>query len=127
MGVKTIIGAYSRLRKSRANGHRTDSGPKSDMSTRISRQELVGALRSALMQLDDYDHLRHNPLLRLIHPIDPSPSPVKLQRRLVGAIQSLQDASDAKAQYYYRVLHFRYIEQIGQIELASQLGISERQ
>src|SRR5690606_268101 len=34
---------------------------------------------------------------------------------------------DAKAQYYYRVLHFRYIEQIGQIELASQLGISERQ
>lgn len=93
----------------------------------MTREELLNALRSALTQLDDYDQLRHNPLLRLISPTDPSPSPVKLQRRLVGAIQSLQDAHDAKAHYYYRVLHNRYIEQLGQIELASQLGISERQ
>lgn len=93
----------------------------------MTREELLSALRSALTQLDDYDQLRHNPLLRLVSPTDPSPSPVKLQRRLVGAIESLQDAADTKAPYYYRVLHNRYIEQIGQIELASQLGISERQ
>lgn len=93
----------------------------------MTRDELISALRSALMHLDNYANLRHNALLPLLCAGATEPNPVTLQRRLVDAIHALRFAPEPSTQRYYQVLLYRYVEHLSQSEVAFQLGISERQ
>lgn len=93
----------------------------------MTREDFVGALRAALMQLDDFSSLRNSPLLPLLCPSAHSPSPVALQERLIAVIRGLRYATSANTQRYYEVLHYRYVEHLSQSDVAFQLGISERQ
>ncbi len=93
----------------------------------MTREEFVAALRTTLMQLDDFNSLRNSPLLQLLTSPDHSPSPVTLQEHLVSAIQDLRYMSSTNAQRYYEILHYRYIEHLPQMDVAFQFGISERQ
>ncbi|MCE7988277.1 MAG: response regulator [Caldilinea sp. CFX5] len=91
----------------------------------MKREQFVAALRSALMQLDDYQNLRHSPLLPRLGQEPTGANPVALQRRLVAAINALQD--DPTTAHAYPLLHYRYVEHLSQAEVAFQLGVSVRQ
>lgn len=93
----------------------------------MTRDDLISALRSALIHLDDYANLRQNPLLPILCGDTADPNPVTFQRRLMEAILTLRLASEPTTQRYYQVLHYRYVEHLSQTEVAFQLGISERQ
>lgn len=84
------------------------------------------ALRTALMQLNDFHNLRRSALLpRLLGPNDASP--LQLQQVLFDAIDAVRQAGSAPAQRAHEILYLRYVEQAGQGEVAAQLGVSVRQ
>ena len=91
----------------------------------MQREQFVAALRAALMQLDDYQNLRHNPLLPLLGQDSAGVNPVALQRRLVDAIHMLK--GEPTTAHAYPLLHYRYVEHLSQAEVAFQLGVSVRQ
>jgi CheY-like chemotaxis protein len=93
----------------------------------MTREDFIAALRTALMQLDDFNSLRNSPLLLLLAPAGHSPSPVTLQDRLVSAIHELRYASGTNAQRSHDILYYRYVEHLPQLDVAFQFGISERQ
>lgn len=88
-------------------------------------------VRTALNSLYDPAVLRHSPLGPLFG-LDPRSDSVALLRRsLTDAIESLQPSAntprDSKSWRVYQILRRRYIEQSGQREVASDLGLSTRQ
>lgn len=95
----------------------------------MKREQFVAALRAALMQLDDYQNLRHSPLLPRLGQdatgTNLGGNPVALQQRLVAAIHALKD--DPTTAHAYPLLHYRYVEHLSQAEVAFQLGVSVRQ
>ncbi len=93
----------------------------------MNRKQFVSALRTALMQLDDLQSLRHNPLLPLLAGEAGTSGPIALQQALLDAIESLKRTGGALALRMYEILYYRYVEQLTQKEVAFQLGISERQ
>jgi CheY-like chemotaxis protein len=86
----------------------------------------AAALRSALMQLDDLQSLRHSPLLPLLKQRDQSPSALTLQQFLVDEIESLSRNAHIPSQFA-EILYFRYVNQLDQPKVAYQLGLSVRQ
>ena len=88
--------------------------------------EFVAALRSALMQLDDLQSLRHSPLLPLLKGRIEVPSPLALQQFLLDEIESLSRSSQTPPQFA-EILYFRYANQLDQTKVAYQLGLSVRQ
>ncbi len=93
--------------------------------------EFVGYLRSALHYLYDPVHLRHSPLveaLSLTHEFDKAN---KLQQILIETIQALKpkedEAPQSSAWRLYDLLSFQYIRQSSRDNVATQLGISDRQ
>ena len=93
----------------------------------MDRKRFVAALRTALMQLDDLQSLRHNPLLPLLAGEAGASGPRALQQILLDAIESLKRTGGTLALRTYEILYYRYVEQLTQKEVAFQLGISERQ
>ena len=88
--------------------------------------EFVAALRSALMQLDDLQSLRHSPVLPLLKGRIEVPSPLALQQFLLDEIESLSRSSQTPPQFA-EILYFRYANQLDQTKVAYQLGLSVRQ
>lgn len=91
----------------------------------MKREQFVAALRTTLIRLDDYQNLRHSPLLPLLCTAADAANPVALQRCLVDAIAALKREPshvDAAALLYYR-----YVEHLSQADVAFQLGVSVRQ
>lgn len=91
----------------------------------------VRSLHSALVHLYDPGELRKSPLVPLLG-VDGQPNPAyALQRVLIEAIAALKPSADVPAQSNawrtYRVLFHRFTEQCTQIEVATTLGLSERQ
>lgn len=93
----------------------------------MERHDFTAALRTALMQIDDMQGLRSNPLFRLLLGADGNPSPSALQRLLVDGIAGLSQAPGLNMRQVHDILYYRYVEGLGQEELAYQLGMSERQ
>ena len=93
----------------------------------MDRDQFVAALRTALMQLDDLQSLRTSPLLALLAVEDPPATPVQLQRYLMDAIDNLQGDPEVSLPQAYDILYYRYVEQMGQAEVAFQIGVSVRQ
>lgn len=96
-------------------------GKKEDIFT---QRNLLEALRSGLMQLDDLAVLRRNPLLPLL--CRPGDSALALQQVLVAAIAELALSDDAFADDAHEILYYRYVERMTQQQLAYQLGVSVR-
>jgi CheY-like chemotaxis protein/transcriptional regulator with XRE-family HTH domain len=92
----------------------------------VERTQFVAALRTALMQLNDFQSLRRSPLLPLLAGANAT-SPIQLQQVLLEAIEGLRQVDGLPAQRAYEILYIRYVEQIGQEEVADQLGVSVRQ
>jgi CheY-like chemotaxis protein len=88
-------------------------------------------LRSALNHLYNLDYLRQSPLGELFHAADQIDTPVVLQRILIDAIENLHPKPEipikSQAWNTYNILLYRYIQRLGQEEVAIQLGVSPRQ
>jgi len=93
----------------------------------MNREAFTKALRTALMQLDDLQNLRHNPLFSLFQEEGQAPSAVNLQNRLITAIEDLKKQPSVHASRNHEILYYRYVEQLTQKEVAFQLDISIRQ
>jgi CheY-like chemotaxis protein len=93
----------------------------------MNRKQLIAALRSALMQLDDLQNLARSPLLSLIWPDVKEENPVILQRFLLDTMEVLRDNAGVNSERYYDILYYRYQEQLNQEDVAFQLGVSVRQ
>jgi CheY-like chemotaxis protein len=93
----------------------------------MNRTQFTSALRTALMQLDDFQSLQSNPLFPLLLGDDAAASPMALQQLLLDAIDSLRHTGRALAPRMHQILYYRYAEGHTQKEAAYQLGISERQ
>jgi len=91
----------------------------------MERKQFLATLRTALMQLNDFQSLRHSPLLPLLTG-QPAASPLRLQQALLDAIEALK-RNGAQERRAYEILYYRYVEQIAQAELAAQLAMSVRQ
>jgi CheY-like chemotaxis protein len=84
----------------------------------INDQQFTGALRSALHYLYDPDQLRRSPLIEftgLAGRVDASLKP------------DVDDPPQSHAWRLYDLLFFRYVRGYERLEVADQLGISERQ
>jgi CheY-like chemotaxis protein len=93
-------------------------------------EPFILALRSALNHLYDPDVLRLNPLVKIFGVDNRFDTPSALQNILTKAIESLKPRpgapNRAHLQAVYDLLLYRYVQQITQDEIASQLGISVR-
>jgi len=105
----------------------TQKGHKEDMVSESYPQQL----RDALKHLYDPDRLRRSPLASLFGVADRFNTPSALRRILSDAIAALKPDSDAQFRSpswrTYNLLHYRYVEQFSQKEVADQLGVSVRQ
>ncbi len=93
----------------------------------MDRRQFVAALRTALMQLDDLQSLRHSPLLPVLTGEAGASGSLALQQILLDAIESLKRTGGSLALRAHEILYYRYVEQLTQKEVAFQLGVSERQ
>lgn len=91
----------------------------------MKREQFVAALRTTLIRLDDYQNLRHSPLLPLLGKAADGANPVALQRYLIKAIDALKQAPSSA--HAAALLYYRYVEHLSQADVAFQLGISVRQ
>ena len=90
----------------------------------------LSALRSALNHLYDPRALRSSPLVKMVEAGGRSSPQARLRRALTQAIESLKPGDDVPDQSpawrVYEILHYRYVQQCGQEEVAHQLGLSVR-
>lgn len=97
----------------------------------VNDQELAEWLRYALKNLYDRGRLRDSPLLEVLGMREhPQPS-VHLRRYLIGSIKALEPDTrtppDSPLWRAYETLLYRYVQQLSQLEVAQQLGLSVRQ
>jgi CheY-like chemotaxis protein len=99
--------------------------------TVLSYDQFVAHLRSALHYLYDPVHLRGSALVELLGLAEEFDRAAALQQTLSGAIRSLKPATEeapqSRAWRVYDLLNFQYVRQLTREEVATQLGISERQ
>lgn len=100
------------------------------MTFLLSGHDLTRALRRALQYLYDPVELRHNPLPALLG-IPPFDDPVAgLRGLLVDSVSALKPGeaapANSNAQRYYDLLTYRFIEQMSQKEVASDMALSLR-
>ena len=105
----------------------TEKGRKQDMS---NTECSLATLRHALKHLYDPSALQKNPLIRMLQPADRGNALASLRQTLIRAIESLKPEDDLPTQStawrIYDILHYRYVEQWSQQEVADQLGFSVR-
>jgi CheY-like chemotaxis protein len=99
----------------------------SQKADNMNRKQLVAALRSALMQLDDLQNLAKSPLLTFLGTNGQEANPVMLQRLLLDTMEALREDAGVNSERYYDILYYRYQEQLNQEDVAFQLGVSIRQ
>jgi len=97
----------------------------------LTSEDFRKQLRSALNHLYDPDYLRNSPLAVAFDVTGKFDTPMLLQRVLTDAIEGLKPGSDvpaaSQAWRTYDILLSRYIQQLSQEQVASQLGVSSRQ
>lgn len=91
----------------------------------MNRADFRSALRTALMQLDDYDSLRKSPLMTML-PRSATDQPAALQRILFHTIQEMETSDEPGSERRYAILYWRFVEGLGQEDVAQQLGFSVR-
>ncbi|MCL6429487.1 MAG: response regulator [Anaerolineae bacterium] len=88
-------------------------------------------IRKALNHLHDPDYLRKSPLAAVLGVSRRFDTPAAVRRILVDAITALQPQPDeppgSRAWEVFQSLHYRYVEQFSQAEVAHQMGVSLRQ
>lgn len=111
----------------RAPSTGTMAGHRGDM---LSDQTIIDAVQAALRQLYDSQTLRSSPLIGALGLTGSPNAASELRQALTKAIQGLRpDASvlpEAGAWRIYEILEYRYLQQVGQAEVARQLGLSVR-
>ena len=97
----------------------------------LTNKEFLKHLRNALKHLYNPDFLRQSPLSKAFGVADRFDTSMALQRILTEAIQAMRPGSNvpdaAQAWNTYDILLYRYIQQLTQDQVASQLGVSSRQ
>src|SRR6266545_6105298 len=97
----------------------------------IHDSQFISALRSALHYLYDPDQLRRNPLIEFFGVAGRVDATSALQKLLLDAIEALKPGNDEPPQSHawrlYDLLFFRYVRGYERLEVANQLGISDRQ
>lgn len=97
----------------------------------LSDQQFISALRSALHYLYEPDQLRRSPLIAFFDLASRADAALALQQILLNAIQGLKPGDDDPPQSHawrlYDLLYFRYVRGYERLEVANQLGISDRQ
>jgi CheY-like chemotaxis protein len=93
----------------------------------MTRGQFIEHLRTALMQLDDLQALRQNPLLGLFTQAGVAANPVHLQQLLFEGIEQVKEVDSPRAGHLYEILYYRYVEQGAQMDVAYQMGVSVRQ
>ena len=92
--------------------------------------DVVLIVRRALRHLYDPNALRSNPLVTLLGLEDERNPAKRLREMLIAAIEAMEPdqatPEQSKAWRMYEILLYRYVQQSGQSEVATQLGISER-
>ncbi len=103
-------------------GQKPDSSPS---------ERFIRDLRNGLNHFYDPDFMRRSPLASLFGVGGRFDTPSALQTVLNSAIESLRPKSNtpnkSHIQAIYDILLYRYVQQIRQEEIASQMGISVRQ
>lgn len=91
---------------------------------------LADALRAALNHLYDSAYLRKSPLVDWLSLRNDGSPAAALRTRLVAAIEALkpspQSPVNARNRRRYRVLHYRYVQQFTQVDVAQKLAMSPR-
>lgn len=94
-------------------------------------QQFIKDLRSTLNHFYEPNFLRLNPLVGLLGEVGRLNTPTLVQRLLTEAIEALRPPAATKlcsqAWRTYNLLLYRYLQQLTQAEVASQLGVSVRQ
>jgi CheY-like chemotaxis protein/predicted DNA-binding protein (UPF0251 family) len=97
----------------------------------LTHDAFLRDLRSDLNHLYDPNHLRRSALAALFGVADRFDTSSRLQSILLDGIQALKPKTGPRtltaSWIAYEVLHFRYVEQLSQDEVAAQLGVSDRQ
>jgi CheY-like chemotaxis protein len=96
----------------------------------LSRDQFLKHLREDLVHLYEPRRLRQSPLAPLLGVADRFDTASALQRILIEAIQSLEPSADepsrSRAWELYEPLFYRFVEQLGQAEVADQMRMSVR-
>lgn len=96
----------------------------------LSRDRFISDLRQALVHLYEPRRLRQSPLAPLFGVADRFDTASALQRILIEAIHSLEPPADepshSPAWEVYEPLFYRFVEQLGQAEVADQMRLSVR-
>jgi CheY-like chemotaxis protein len=97
----------------------------------LTSEDFRKRLRSALNHLYDPDYLRHSQLSPAFDVAGKFDTPMLLQRVLTDAIEAMKPSAEvpetSQAWRNYDILLSRYIQQLNQEQVASQLGVSPRQ
>ena len=98
---------------------------------KLTYDQFVNLLRSALHYLYDPVHLRRSPLVALLGLSDEFDQAASLQQALIEAIGKLKPADSesprSRSWRTYDTLNLQYVRQLPRDAVATQLGISERQ
>ena len=97
----------------------------------LTHNQFVALLRSALHYLYDPVHLRRSPLVEVLALSSEFDQAAALQQTLIAAIREMKPSDDeaphSSAWRIYDTLNMQYVRQLGRDDVATQLGISERQ
>lgn len=98
---------------------------------KLNDQQFISALRGALHHIYEPDMLRRNPLVEFFGLAGRVDSSLALQELLLHSIDALkpkeEDNGQTNAWRAYDLLFFRYVRGYERLEVANQLGISDRQ
>jgi CheY-like chemotaxis protein len=90
----------------------------------------LASLSFALKHLYELRVLQSSPLISMVSNASRSNAPAALRHTLIKAIESLKPDEDTPPQSLawraYEILHYRYVQQCSQLEVADQLGLSVR-
>jgi len=96
----------------------------------LTSEQFLKHLRDDLSHLYEPERLRRSPLAALFGVANRFDTPSALRRILVDAIESLDpgpnESTSSRAWQTYAALLYRYVERLGQHEVADQLGMSVR-
>lgn len=98
---------------------------------KLTYDQFVSYVRSALHHLYDPDHLRRSPLAVVLDVADRADTPAALQRILTRSIQALEpganESPESRAWRIHDALVYRYIRRLDSSLVADQIGVSARQ
>lgn len=111
-----------------ADSFRTDGGHGVEQLTLAAFKRHI---RDAMSHLRDPNFLRDSPLMTLFGLTNRHDSSRALRRVLIDSIEALRpddmEPSESHEWRYYEALYYGYVRGSSQLEIASQLGLSDRQ